>query len=423
MRRSAAIAGVIAFGLGVCGSEAGAYFASGHAEFVWGVTPDRVWQSSQSHSLAAIGNDTYFTTLDGYSRLEHYNPDFASAAQCAASTPPNAILTGARKYGCRYSTTDNMDLVFVATPVADEGAVVRASGSVVITDTSLTGTLTVSGPATDEPVGATTTFSQRGTRLSDSVGNGTNGYNYRSGDGLPFGNVWYGITTAATLTLNLTGVFTSTSWQITGGTARFVDPGFACQQGGFSGSVGDPTAGILCSRSTSAGGFSADGGHLGWGWDLDGGGTASSAMSGLQVRDASGATVLGMIGGARADSVYNHLIPFDPYLDTAEVGVFGLTGEFRRGLGSSGLGCAASLRWDGTSLNCGALVAGRFGACITALYTAEPLPDGIPDCDPLAMAMIEPGVVPVPPALWLLGSAVALLGGVRHVRQRAGPAG
>ena len=67
---------------------------------------------------------------------------------------------------------------------------------------SLTGTLTIES-STDEPTGATTTFTTSGVRVSNSAGDGLAGYNFRTADGSPFGNAWYGVTTSATLTVNL----------------------------------------------------------------------------------------------------------------------------------------------------------------------------------------------------------------------------
>ncbi len=374
---------------------------SAYVEIAWGVGGDRVWNSSSNpNSLAAMSNATYFSTLSGYNGQNFYNADFASSSLCAALVPTTATVTSTRKYGCRALDYGGNN-IFVGTPVADTGPVARAQGILNISPTSLSGTLTILA-STDEPTGATTTFLSSGVRVSNSVGNGTNGYNYRSAEYTPFGNQWSGVTTAGTLEINLTGIFLGPQWEITGGTARFTDAGYACQQGGLSGSFD-----VLCTRSSVAGGFDRNGSHLSWGWDLDGGATGTT-MSEMQVRNQAGDAVLAALGGVRAQTAFSYSRPYDPQTGYAAVDVRGMTGEFRRGTGSST--CATSLHWDGSSLSCGTLVVGRVGLCLSSV-SADPIgPEPIPGCDAVALASAP---VPVPPSVALLASALGILGATR----------
>jgi hypothetical protein len=348
---------------------------------------DIAWTSNGTSTIVPFTDSTYFNTLGGYNSRSYYNPDFASAAQCTAGSsvlPSTASSIARRKYGCRYNTAGSSP-TFAATPVVDAGPVAAAAGTLTATDTTLTGTLTITS-TTDEPSGATTTFSGLGTRLSNSLGNGFNGYNYRSADGSPFGNYWQGITTAGTYAFNLTGTFTSTSWDITGGSVRFSDAGFGCQQGGLGNPVPDPApaGGTLCAPSMVAGGQSKTGTNLSWGWDLDGDGTGT-VNSEIEVRDAGGTTVLENLSGVLAS------------LSISAGTLTTNSGEMRRALGSSGGGCVTHIRYDGTKISCGTLTAGKlvFSGTVT-----------------------ESAVIPVPAAVWLGGSALGLLGAMR--RRKAG---
>jgi len=305
-----------------------------------------------------------------------YNSDFATDAQCAPGgglVPPSFTDTNTRKYGCRVGFEGVTD-VFIKTPSpgVDAGPVGQAAGTLTVTDTSLKGTLTILS-TTDEPTGATIRV-VNGVRVSNSVGNGTDGYNYRTADGSPFGNVWYGVTTAGTFTVDLTGTFTATSWSITGGTATFSDPGFACQQGGLG---GEGQQGLLCTESTTSGGFSANGGHLSWGMDPDGAGTGSLFASGITIRDLGGTSVLSVLSGVLASLT----------IDAAGNVTTGF-GEFRRGAASASNGCADHLRYDTASgsLICGTLTAGRLNVSGTV------------------------AAVPVPGVAWLLGAALGAVG-------------
>jgi hypothetical protein len=268
-----------------------------------------------------------------------------------------------RKYGCRYNTTSGTP-AFIGVPVSDHESSARAVGTIIVTDTTLTGTLSIVS-TNDEPTGATTTFSSSGARISNSQGNGFNGYNYRAGDGNPFGNYWQGITTAGTYTLDLTGTFTETQWEITGGTATFNDPGFACQQGG-NGATTDAQAGTLCTRSTAAGGQQYNGAHLSWGWDIDASGP-ETAVTAIDVRNAAGSATVATLAGVRAS------ISVGP-----DGAISTNAGEFRRGLGSAGGGCGNHLRWDGSKIACGQLVVGKLvfvGAVDPAPFPGDALDD------------------------------------------------
>jgi hypothetical protein len=347
-------------------------------------TSDIAWTSNGTSTIVPFTDATYFSELGGYNSRSYYNPDFASAAQCTAGAgivPATGGSVSVRKYGCRYSTSGGSP-TFVATPVVDAGQLASASGTLTVTDTTLTGVLTVAS-TTDEPTGATTVISGLGTRLSNSVGNGFDGYNYRSADGSPFGNYWQGITTGGTYTFALTGTFNSSSWAINGGTVRFSDPGFACQQGGLGNPVPDPApaGGTLCAPSLVSGGQSQVGSNLSWGWDFDGNGTGTVNTE-IEVRDTAGTTVLETLSGVLASISLSPggSNPNDVSTITTN------SGEMRRALGSSGGGCANHIRYDGTKIACGTLTAGKLVFTGTAT------------------------VVPAPAAIWLLGTGLGLLG-------------
>ncbi len=349
--------------------NAHAYTSTANVSFAWATNgTERVWDSRGTNTLTTIANSAYFSTLGGSNATNYYNSDFASAATCAtaiAGLDPQigAALAAVRKYGCRY-VDYTQNLFFFGTPAADAGpGGARATGTLTVTDTTLTGVLTIQG-TTDEPTGGTV----------GSVGTGANGYNLRSNDGAPFGNTWYGVTTAGTYTLALTGVFTASSWQITGGTGRFSDGGYLCQQGGTS-----SPANILCSYSQQPGGAGALAEHLSWGWDLDGNGPGT-AMSEIPV---NGGTYLGGVLASLAVDANGNI--------TTQAG------EVRRAAGLSG--CTGSaIVWTtnnqfGQNLVCGTLTA--------------------------ANLVVTGTVVPVPAAVWLFGSALGLLGLARRRATRA----
>jgi hypothetical protein len=345
-------------------------------------------------AISSMSNTTMFSTLSGANLVSYYDPDYATVAGCtpgAGVVPATATTTTVRKYGCRYTTpegdaiaTDSVPVLGPPGPhypVTGEGPLAQASGTLTVTDTTLTGTLTIV-PTSDEPTGATTiiTTSLGGSRFSTSVGDGFAGYNYRTADGSPFGPAWYGID-GGTYTLNLTGTFTQSSWNITGGSALFVDPNFACQQIGFGGLP----QGTLCTGSTTGGGWQLNGQHLSWGMDPDGRNTGSSAGP-ITVNLAGGSSVI--LGGILASLTID-----------ASGNITSSSGEFRRAVGNSLDGCPSSLTYDtGTSkLTCGSLNAGNISITGTA-PAAE--------------------VIPVPAAVWLFGGALGALGWLRR-RQAA----
>jgi len=320
------------------------------------------WTSNGANSLTSISNTSYFTALSGSNVSSYLNPDFAEASDYGPVNPdrytsddcltplPDFETIDLRKYGCRHWDTDEGDFDFNGTPVSDAGPGASATGTLQITDTTMTGTLTVV-PTTDEPGGGTTTVIN-GVNIGNSTGDGADGYNVRWADGSPFGNVWYGVSQSMTLTVDFTGTFTNTSWEITGGTVRFSDPNFACQQGG----LGGDSRGILCTPSTTGGGFSADGSHLSWGMDTDGAGSGAGALAEIEIRDAAGTTVLGTLSGVLATLAID-----------AGGNISTNSGEFRSATGSAGAGCPTSIRYDGTKVSCGTLSVGPLDITGTVL--------------------------------------------------------
>jgi len=371
MEKIAALAGVAALGLS---AQAFGYSANGVVTFSWATGgTDKSWTSSGANTLGAMSNTTYFSGQTGNNATAYYNADFASAAQCASTIPGTGTLTGTRKYGCRYNSYGGSPN-FIVTPAADATGGEygpSATGEIFVTDTTLTGTLTINA-TTDEPTGGT----------ASTIGNGSNGYNTRSADGSPFGNVWYGITTAGTYTLNLTGTFTETGWEITGGTARFSDAGALCQQGGFS-----TPNNILCLVSANAGGHTATQAEYSWGWDTDGSGTDPNDMQQIVVKNGDGSAVVATLSGVLASLT----------IDGAG-NITTTTGEVRRasagsvsGVTNCGAGAADDhIRWNGSSMSCGTIGA--------------------------ANLVITGTVVPVPAAAWLVAPAILAAG--RFARRR-----
>jgi hypothetical protein len=344
--------------------------------------------SAGAISVSSMSNTTTFSTLSGANSTSYYNSNFAGdGASCAIGggvVPATALSSTTRKYGCRYVTTFGTSLATngtspsIAYPVLDSGPLAMASGTLTVTDTTLSGVLTIVNTS-DEPTGGTTIVLTIGgvtTRIGTGTGAGFAGFNYRTADGSPFGNAWYGVTNTMTLTVAATGTFTQSSWSVTGGAVTWSDPNFACQQGGFGGDG----RGTLCSASATGGGFQPTGGHLSWGIDTDGFKTGSTSASAITVSLAGGGSIslAGMIASLSIDGAGN---------------VTSGAGEFRRGSGSSPA-CLTGISYDtGTGkITCGSLSAG--GLTITGTAPAA--------------------VIPVPAAVWLMGSALGLLGWIRR---------
>ncbi len=322
----------------------------------WGVDGTSIsWSSADPNTLAVVGNSSRFTTDAGSNGTSYFNADFATSSNYGSGLSDDCLtlLSGystieLRKYGCRQRDNSSINNpVFHRSPPVDAGPPAAAVGTLNFTDTTLTGTLNVVA-TTDEPTGGD----------ESSVGNGASGFNVRTLDASPFGNAWYGVSTGATLTVDLTGDFSAAGWEITGGTVRLHDPAFQCQQGAIGGVAPEY---VLCQLSAVQGGFSGDGSHLSFGVDTDGG-LPGTTMGEVQIRDAGGAVVASLSG----------------VLATLTVAAGGaLTtdfGEFRSGVGTSTGGCLGQVRWDGARITCGTLTAG--GLQITG--TATPV-DTEPD--------------------------------------------
>jgi hypothetical protein len=373
MKRSVLIISAAALGAGAY-STAQAYTAEATVTFAWGTSGTQIgWTSNGANTLPVISNTTEFWTAGGNNSTTYFNADFAIASDYDPGTDddcltplPNYENITLRKYACRHQDAQfYYGDEYNPAPVSDIGPGAAASGTLTVTDTTLTGTLTVV-TTTDEPTGATTTFIS-GVRTSNSASDGLDGFNVRTADGSPFGNAWYGVTTAATLTVNLTGTFSATNWTIDGGAVTFSDPGFACQQGGFGGSG----AGTLCTPSGVGGGFSPSGGHLSWGIDTDGAGTGTTVATPIVVQNVGGDTTLATLGGVLA----NLSLDGGGAITTDQ-------GEYRIGTGSSGGGCPTTVRWGprpspetANGITCGTLAAGPLE--ITGTATEVP-----PDTDP-----------------------------------------
>lgn len=355
MKNSLRLLGLVAFGFGMH-TTAQAYTAQANVTFSWGgsdagAATETTWTSSGgANTLSAITNDTYFSTLSGYNATAYYNSDFASKAGCNSlgltDGSGNPDTASVRKYGCRFAT--NGFKSFPVLPPTDVGPVASATGTLIVTDTSITGTLTVN-TTTDEPTGATTTFIS-GIRISNSVENGSSGYNIRTADGSPFGNAWYGVSAGATLTVNLTGTFNATTWEITGGSVEFVDSAFACQNGDSA----PGSNGSLCTNYVTTGLFESDGSHLAWGMDPDGSSSALGVTE-IEVRDPAGTATIQTLSGVLAALA----------VDSGGT-ITTTSGEIRRVQGSSGGGCLNHIRYNGTGVSCGALTATALSVTGTA---------------------------------------------------------
>jgi len=317
-----------------------AYSGVADVTLSWGVGGTAIsWSSTAQNSLIVAENPTHFTASSGSNGTSYFNADFAAASDYGSGTGDDCLtpLPGyntieLRKYGCRqFSSGANLP-VFNPSPATDTGPAAAAFGTLYFTDTTLTGTLTVVS-TTDEPTGGD----------ASSVGNGASGFNVRALDTVAFGNVWYGISTGATLTVDLTGDFSATGWEITGGTVRLSDPGFQCQQGGIGGA---PPGYVLCQVSGVPGGLSNDGSHLSFGMDADGG-LPGVVMTPVEVRNADGSSIVVNLSGILASLTVGP----GGSLSTA-------FGEYRSGAGTNANDCQSQIRWDGASITCGTLRAG-----------------------------------------------------------------
>lgn len=324
------------------------------------LSADVMWVAFRQNHLQSIENSTYFTAASGYSGLGYYNSQFMTTESCNALFHSTGLYGEpglARKYGCR-ATSSMGNPIFLGTLPYLDGPVGHAAGTLTVTDTALTGVLQVVS-STDEPTGTSTRIAANGMRVSNAAGSGTDGYNYRSNDGTLYGNSWFGITTAATLTVNLTGTFTATEWSINGGTVRFSDPGFACQQSGFGGT--DPV-GLLCTPGTNAGGLQPDGANLSWGQDPDGAGPSTDTVEIDVIHTQTGEVIQRLAGVLASLSVQNGQLTTN-------------SGEFRRAYSVAGAtSCNGNVHYDPVAqrVTCGILVAGRLA--MTGSVTVVPLP-------------------------------------------------
>jgi hypothetical protein len=403
MRKLIALSGAAALGVGMQ-SAAYAYNATANVTMTWGGnaaindSTDVLWTSSgPPNTLNAMTNTTYFTTKSGYNGFGYYNPDFQDVTSCTTWATGNGFTYSlARKYSCRYLTAYGAQAYSntnstPAVPITDASNRAAASGTIFVSDTTLTGTLTILA-TTDEPTGGTTTVLSGGfldpdantgtnnsvfagtVNIGNSIGNGFTGYNYAAANGSPFGNAWYGINAGeAAITLNLTGAFSASSWSITGGTVKYSSATFACQQGVL------PAPGTLCTPSYTMGIFDRFGEQLSFGGDPDGVATGSS-VSMITVKDTAGISTLATLSGVLAS------------LSVSGGNLTTNSGEFRRVVGSASGGCLDHIRWDGTKIACGQLTVGLWM---------------------MAGTVTE---VPVPAAAWLIAPAVLAAG--RFARRR-----
>jgi hypothetical protein len=334
--------------------DAMAYTASAHVTFNWATEGTaKVWIGTFANSLGGLANGTYFSDQAGFNALTYYNPDFATVAEFPSLGCPAGSEAFYAQYACKIGTAKPIGI-----GNGDAGPGPAATGTLLVTDTTLTGTLTVID-TNDEGAGP-----QPGTTAAT-------GHNIRFGDGSPFKNVWYGISSSATLTVALTGTFTPSAWSITGGTVAFTDPAFQCAVADFSG--------VLCASSTLGGGFQADGSGLSLGMSQGNGpGTGTTE---IQVFDATGTTLLTSLSGVLAQLAVD---------GTGNLTT--LAGEVRRGAGNDTRGCFSSLRYNGSGISCGTLQVGRLA---------------------IAGSVVA---VPVPAAAWLFASAAGLLALARRWR-------
>lgn len=322
-----------------------------NVQFHWATNGrNKGWTNSAPNTLTAISNNTFFSDLGGSNSIGYYNAPFAQAG--GPGWCPPGLEGFQAQYACRTG-----GVLPVPAP-GDVLAGAKATGSLLVTSTTLTGTLTVIN-TNDRGAGP-----QPGTSAAT-------GYNIRTADGSPFQNVWYGISNQMTLTVNLTGTFNPTDWLINGGTVSFADPAFQCGIADFSG--------VLCGPGQTG---SGTGSNLSWGMFPG----ASGSVGQIPVFDATGATLISTLSGVLA----NLTVDSKGNLTT-------IKGETRTGAGSAGGGCATSLRYSAA----GVPVAGGTVNLSCGSLTIRDL-------------VITGHVVPVPAAAWLFGSALGLLAVARR---------
>jgi hypothetical protein len=308
---------------------------------------DKTWSSSSPNSLSSVTPvDNRFYTLTGSNGTSYYNPydqvaegtvDYSGDGESPNCTTSALVFA----YSC--SKVEGKALKIRPTPISGTGPLPTATGLVTIDTTAgtLTGVLTLNAGPFGSPYA----------------------YDYRSADGSPFNASQNSFSDSAQITLNLTGNFTATSWDVTGGTGTMNDPGYSCQAGDLSGT--------LCSNSVVLGGHQSNGSHASWinvpVYDK----IASDPTRVLLT------TIPGVILTASLDGSGN---------------ITSSSGEFHRALGSAGSGCPDDVVYSGGKMSCGNLTAGKLLASGT--FTAQ--------------------VVPVPAAVWLFGSAIGLMGVLRR---------
>jgi hypothetical protein len=101
-------------------------------------------------------------------------------------------------------------------------------------------------------------------------------------------------------------------------------------------------SGVLCTPSTTAGGFTTNGSFLSWGLDQATG--AGTGVGEIPVFNTTGTNLLATLSGVLASLT----------VDGAG-NITTVKGETRTGSGSAGGGCATSLRYSGTGISCGTL--------------------------------------------------------------------
>lgn len=267
---------------------------------------DKTWTSSGTNSITLSADTDRFYDQGGNNGSSYYNAydELVDGAQdySAFGQPDCTTATFLFHYSC--SQPAGKGITFKPTVVANVGPAAQASGVVTVdTDTgTLTGDLTVAQ------------------------------FGFRFGDGSPFNAAQDVPSGIGTLTLNLTGTFTPTSWDVTGGNASYSDPAFVCNAGDLSG--------VLCNESTTNGGHQNDGSHLSWRdipiFDNP------ETLGGSLVFTLPGVVLSATLSGGGQITASD--------------------GEYHRWGGNSGGGCLNSVwyRPDTNAIGCGSITAGIF---------------------------------------------------------------